>query len=55
MLTNNDGMLAIVDMAISLVEFLVNAISSILSGDFSFSDMNLDLSSLTDVFSGILG
>ena len=55
MLEKNDGMLAIVDMAISLVEFLVNAISSILSCDFSLSDMNLDLSALTDVFSGILG
>ena len=35
MLTKGDGMMAIVDMAISLVEFLVNLISSMASGDFS--------------------
>ena len=33
MLTQGDGMLAIIDMAISLVEFLVNAISALLAGD----------------------
>ena len=33
MLTNDGGMLSIIDMAISLVEFVINAISSLLSGD----------------------
>ena len=33
MLTNDDGMLAIVDMAISVVEFLVEFLTSLFSGD----------------------
>ena len=44
MINSGDGMVAIVDMAISLVEFLVNLISSLASGDFS---------ALTDVFGGL--
>lgn len=35
MLNKDDGNLAIIDMAISLVEFLVKLILSIMSGDFS--------------------
>ena len=41
MLNKDDGNLAVIDMAISLVEFLVNLIQSIMSGDFS---------ALTDIF-----
>ena len=42
MLNKDDGMLAIIDMAISLVEIIVKAISALLSGDFS---------AITDIFS----
>ena len=56
MLTKDDGMIAIVDMAISRVEFLMNAIEAIMSGDFSsLSDLNFDLSAITDLFSSLLG
>ncbi|MBQ6066692.1 MAG: hypothetical protein IJK89_07695 [Clostridia bacterium] len=56
MLTKNDGMLAIVDMAISLAEFIVNFLGMIMSGDFSsLSDLKLDMSSITDIFGNLLG
>ena len=35
MLTKDDGMLSIIDMAISLVEVVIKMIEGILSGDFS--------------------
>ena len=35
MLNKDDGNMAIIDMAITLVEFLVKLIQSIASGDFS--------------------
>ena len=35
MLNKEDGSIAIIDMAISVVEFLVKLIQSIASGDFS--------------------
>ena len=35
MLNKNDGMTGIIDMAISVVEFVVNLIFSLASGDFS--------------------
>lgn len=55
MLTKNDGMLAIVDMAISLAEFIVNFIGALVSGDFSsLKDINLDMSSVTDLFGNLL-
>ena len=55
MLTKDDGMLAIVDMAISLVEFMVNFISALLSGDFSsIADIKLDTGSVTDLFGTLL-
>ena len=56
MLTKDGGMIAIVDMAISLVEFLMNAIDAIISGDFSsLSDLNFDFSAITDLFGNLLG
>lgn len=56
MINKDDGMIAIVDMAISFVEFIVNAISALMSGDVSsLSDLNIDLSSVTDFFGGLLG
>ena len=50
MLTKGDGMIAIVDMAISLVEFLVNLIMSLASGDFSaLSDLPSKLTEKKDL------
>lgn len=56
MLTKDGGMIAIADMAISLVEFIVDFLGALMSGDFSsLKDLNFDLSSLTDLFGGLLG
>ena len=35
MINKNDGMIAIVDMALSLIDFIINLFDSLASGDFS--------------------
>lgn len=44
MINKGDGNIAIIDMAISIVEFIVNLISSLASGDTS---------ALTNIFGGL--
>ena len=46
MLKQDDGNMAIIDMAISLVEFLVDFIGALFSGDFS---------AITDVIGKLTG
>ena len=56
MLEKDDGMLAIVDMAISLAEFLINLINSLLSGDFSaLKEFDFDINKFSDLFDSMLG
>ena len=44
MINKGDGNIAIIDMAISIAEFIVNLIGSLLSGDFS---------ALSNIFGGL--